>query len=209
MFKLPDLGYSYDALEPYIDARTMEVHYNGHHGAYVKNLNAAIERYPELSEKPVTWLLSNLELVPEDVRTVVRNNGGGHYNHTFWWPQLLKNENGLPSGELLYDLEKTFGSLESFKEEFKKVAMARFGSGWAWAVFHDGRIILLSTPNQDNPIMEGKLPFLGLDVWEHAYYLKYQNRRDLYIDNFWNVVNWVEVERRYQLVKEGKHPIEL
>ncbi|ODN30056.1 superoxide dismutase [Fervidobacterium thailandense] len=209
MFKLPEMGYGYETLEPYIDARTMDVHYNGHHAAYVKNLNAAIEKYPEFAEKPLVWLLQNLDKLPEDIRTTVRNNGGGHYNHTFWWPQLKKNDGALPDGLLKEYIERDFHDFENFKQVFKQVALSRFGSGWAWAIYEQGKIIVYSTPNQDNPIMEGHLPFLGLDVWEHAYYLKYQNRRDLYIDNFWNVVNWDVVESRFLRVLEGKQPLEI
>ncbi|MBT9252556.1 MAG: superoxide dismutase [Brockia lithotrophica] len=209
MFTLPALPYAYDALEPYIDAKTMDVHYNGHHGGYVKNLNAALEKYPEWQDKDLVTILQSLDQIPEDIRTAVRNNGGGHYNHAFWWPLLRKNPGGRPTGRLLSDIEAQFGSFENFQEEFKKVAMARFGSGWTWALYENGRIVIVSTPNQDNPVMEKRIPFFGLDVWEHAYYLKHQNRRDLYIADFWNVVDWEEVGRRYEIARSGKLPFTL
>lgn len=207
MFRLPELSYGYDALEPFIDTKTMEIHYNGHHGTYVKNLNGAIEKFTNLQDKLLIDLLRNLNEIPEEIRTIVRNNGGGHYNHTFWWSQLKRDVAINLNGELFNDIVNQFGDFQTFKEEFKKVALGRFGSGWAWAIYENGSIVIYSTPNQDTPIMEGKLPFLGLDVWEHAYYLKYQNRRNEYIDNFWNVVNWDEVERRYLAVKNGNQPI--
>ncbi|MEN3042464.1 MAG: superoxide dismutase [Fervidobacterium sp.] len=207
MFRLPELSYGFDVLEPYIDAKTMNIHYNGHHSAYVNNLNSAIEKCPYLKGKLLIELLLDLESLPEDIKIVVRNNGGGHYNHTFWWSQLKKSASFNSEGELFKDLVNQFGGFESFKAEFKKVALDRFGSGWAWAIYEHRQKILYSTSNQDNPIMERRLPFLGLDVWEHAYYLKYQNKRGEYIDNFWNVVDWNEVERRYLMVKSGKQPL--
>lgn len=207
MFRLPELSYSYDSLEPFIDTKTMEIHYNGHHSTYVKNLNSAIEKFTNLQDKLLIDLLRNLNEIPEEIRTIVRNNGGGHYNHTFWWSQLKRDVAINLNGELFNDIVNQFGDFQTFKDEFKKVALGRFGSGWAWAIYENGSIVIYSTPNQDTPVMEGKLPFLGLDVWEHAYYLKYQNRRNEYIDNFWNVVNWNEVEERYLTVKSGKQPL--
>lgn len=200
--ELPALPYAYDALEPYIDEATMKVHHTGHHAAYVNNLNAALDKHPELYDKSLEDLLASLDQVPEDIRTAVRNNGGGHWNHSFFWPLMKKNGGGSPSGELAQAIESQFGSFDAFKEEFGKVAAGRFGSGWAWLlVDKGGKLSLTSTPNQDNPIMEGKHPILGLDVWEHAYYLKYQNRRPEYIKAFWNVVNWEQVEKNYNQYK--------
>lgn len=199
-FTLPPLPYANDALEPYIDAQTMEIHHDKHHNAYVTNLNAALEKYPELQGKSIEELLANnAAAVPEDIRTAVRNNGGGHANHSFFWQILKKNEGGQPSGALAEAINQKFGSFDAFKAEFKKAAGGRFGSGWAWLVLdNDGTVSITSTPNQDTPLMEGKTPLLGLDVWEHAYYLKYQNRRPDYVDAFWNVVNWDEVGSRYE-----------
>ncbi|MBE3595976.1 MAG: superoxide dismutase [Hydrogenibacillus sp.] len=199
MFELPPLPYPYDALEPYIDAKTMEVHYNGHHGAYVKNLNAALEKHPEWQGKTIEELLKSLDQLPEDIRTAVRNNGGGHYNHAFWWPMLKKNEGGKPTGKLAQAIDEQFGGFEKFKEQFAQAAATRFGSGWAWVVVEPGgKLTVTSTPNQDNPVMEGKTVIMGLDVWEHAYYLKYQNRRPEYINAFWNVIDWDVVGKRYE-----------
>lgn len=195
--ELPALPYPFDALEPHIDAQTMEIHHDRHHATYVNNLNAALEKHPELFDKSLDELLSNLDSVPEDIRTAVRNNGGGHANHTLFWEILSKNGGGAPSGELADAINSAFGSFEKFKEEFTKAATTRFGSGWAWLVVDNGKLSVTSTPNQDSPIMEGKTPILGLDVWEHAYYLKYQNKRPDYINAFWNVVNWDEVAKRY------------
>lgn len=195
--ELPALPYAFDALEPHIDAQTMEIHHGRHHAAYVNNLNAALEKYPELFEKSLEDLLASLDSVPEDIRAAVRNNGGGHANHTLFWELMSKNGGGAPSGELAEAIDSTFGSFEKFKEEFAKAGATRFGSGWAWLVVDGGKLSVMSTPNQDTPIMEGKTPLLGLDVWEHAYYLKYQNKRPDYITAFWNVVNWDEVSKRY------------
>lgn len=198
-FKLPQLSYSYDALEPYIDAKTMEIHYLKHHGAYVEKLNAAVNKYPELKDKSIEDLLTNLESLPDDIKETVRNNGGGHYNHSLFWTIMGKGKGGAPKGELKEDIEKTFGSFEEFKNKFKTVALDRFGSGWAWLIKDkDGKLQIISTANQDSPIMNGISPIMGLDVWEHAYYLKYQNQRGEYIDNWWNVVNWEEVQKRYE-----------
>lgn len=198
-FELPKLPYSYDALEPYIDARTMEIHYSKHHAGYVNNLNAALEKHPELKNKDVEDLLKDLDNIPNDIRTSVRNNGGGHYNHSIFWTIMGPKVEEKPFGKLAEKIDKTFGSFENFKEEFSKAAVSRFGSGWAWLVTDDfGNMSIISTPNQDNPISFGLKPILGLDVWEHAYYLKYQNRRIEYIEAWWNVVNWKEVENRFE-----------
>lgn len=201
-YELPALPYAYDALEPYIDEATMKVHHTGHHAAYVNNLNAALDKHPALYEKSLESLLASLDQVPEDIRTAVRNNGGGHWNHSFFWPLMKKNGGGAPSGDLASAIETQFGSFDAFKDEFGKVAAGRFGSGWAWLLAEQGgKLSLTSTPNQDNPLMEGKHPILGLDVWEHAYYLKYQNKRPEYIKAFWNVVNWEQVEKNFNQFK--------
>lgn len=201
-FSLPPLPYAASSLEPHIDARTMEIHHGKHHNAYVTNLNAALEKYPDLQNHSIEALLAdNLAAVPDDIKTAVRNNGGGHYNHSLFWEILSHNDNGQPTGRVAEEINKKFGSFDSFKAEFKKAATGRFGSGWAWLVVNsDGSVEITSTPNQDNPLMEGKTPILGLDVWEHAYYLNYQNRRPDYVDAFWNVINWNAVEQRYQQV---------
>jgi len=196
-YELPPLPYAYDALEPYIDARTMEIHHTKHHQAYISNLNAAIEKHPELASKSLDELLRDLNAVPEDIRTVVRNHGGGTWNHSLFWVIMSPNGGGMPGGELARAIETTFGSFEAFKAEFEKAANGRFGSGWAWLVLRNGSLAVVSTPNQDNPLSEGMIPLMGIDVWEHAYYLKYQNRRAEYVTNWWNVVNWPEVERRF------------
>ena len=197
-FELPKLPYAYDALEPHIDARTMDIHYNKHHQTYVNNLNAAIEKHPELGGKSVEELVADLSAVPEDIRTAVRNNGGGHLNHSFFWPLMSANGGGAPAGDLAAAIDKAFGNLDNFKGEFAKAATGRFGSGWAWLVVDKGgNLAVTSTPNQDNPISEGLSPILGLDVWEHAYYLNYQNRRPDYIAAWWNVVNWELVASNY------------
>ncbi len=200
-FTLPALPYAPDALEPYIDKMTMEIHHGKHHNAYVTNLNKALESAPELANKTLEELLAhNLAVVPESIRTAVRNNGGGHWNHSMFWTILGKGS-GSPSGALLADINSTFGSFDSFKEKFNAAAAGRFGSGWAWLTRSNGKLEISSTPNQDTPISEGKSVVMGLDVWEHAYYLKYQNRRPEYIGAFWNVVNWAEVEKRYAAAK--------
>ncbi|RHW41050.1 superoxide dismutase [Neobacillus notoginsengisoli] len=200
-FELPQLPYEYDALEPHIDKETMNIHHTKHHNTYVTNLNNALEGNEELLSKTVEEVISNLDAVPESARTAVRNNGGGHANHSLFWQILSPNGGGEPTGELADALNSKFGSLENFKEEFAKAATTRFGSGWAWLVVNNGELEVTSTPNQDSPLMEGKTPLLGLDVWEHAYYLKYQNRRPEYINSFWNVVNWDEVAKRYSEAK--------
>ncbi|GAB4170374.1 MAG: superoxide dismutase [Calditrichia bacterium] len=200
-FTLPELPYSYDALEPYIDARTMEIHHSKHHGGYVSKTNAALEKYPELQTKSIEELLKDLNSIPDDIRTAIRNNGGGHYNHSLFWTLMGPNAGGNPVGELSDAINSTFGSFDNFKESFSNAAATRFGSGWAWLVLNKGKLEVLSTANQDNPVSEGKIPVLGLDVWEHAYYLKYQNKRPEYITNWWNVVNWEAVNSRFLEVK--------
>jgi Fe-Mn family superoxide dismutase len=193
---LPSLPYALDALEPHIDAKTMEIHHGKHHNAYVTNLNAALEKHPELQTKSAEELIKQLNAVPEDIRTAVRNNGGGHVNHTMFWQIMGPNAGGAPTGPIADAINSSFGSFDAFKEQFAKAAVGRFGSGWAWVVDTGGKLSIESTPNQDNPMMDGKKPVFGLDVWEHAYYLKYQNRRPDYIGAWWNVVNWAEVNRR-------------
>ncbi|MFE8703171.1 superoxide dismutase SodA [Cytobacillus sp. FJAT-54145] len=200
-FELPQLPYAYDALEPHIDKETMNIHHTKHHNTYVTNLNNALEGNEELLSKTVEEVVANLDAVPEAVRTAVRNNGGGHANHALFWSILSPNGGGEPTGELAEAINSKFGSYASFKEEFAKAATTRFGSGWAWLVVNNGELEVTSTPNQDTPLMEGKTPVLGLDVWEHAYYLNYQNRRPDYINSFWNVVNWDEVSKRYNAAK--------
>jgi Fe-Mn family superoxide dismutase len=196
--KLPDLPYSYDALEPHIDAKTMSIHHGKHHQGYVNNLNAALEKYPDLQNKAMVELLADLDAIPADIRTAVRNNGGGHANHSLFWPCMSPQGGGEPKGSLAEAINKSFGSFASFKEQFTKAAATRFGSGWAWlCVDGDGSLVITSTPNQDNPLSEGLVPILGLDVWEHAYYLNYQNRRPDYITAWWNVVNWNEVAKNF------------
>ncbi|MBE2267675.1 MAG: superoxide dismutase [Anaerolinea sp.] len=197
-FELPALPYDKTALEPHIDAMTMEIHHDKHHAAYVNNLNKALESAPNLQNLSIEELLRNLSNVPENIRTAVRNNGGGHANHTLFWNLMSPNGGGAPTGDVANAINAAFGSFDNFKTQFKTAATGRFGSGWAWLVVAaDGTVSITSTPNQDTPIMDGQTPILGLDVWEHAYYLKYQNRRPDYVDAFWNVVNWDEVARRY------------
>ena len=200
-FELPQLPYAYDALEPHIDKETMNIHHTKHHNTYVTNLNNALEGKQELLSKSVEEIVANLDAVPEAVRTAVRNNGGGHANHTLFWEILSPNGGGQPTGELADAITSKFGSFDSFKEEFAKAATTRFGSGWAWLAVNNGELEVTSTPNQDNPLSEGKILLLGLDVWEHAYYLNYHNRRPEYINSFWNVVNWDEVAKRYSAAK--------
>jgi Fe-Mn family superoxide dismutase len=202
-YELPPLPYSKDALEPNIDAQTMEIHHDKHHAAYVTNVNKAITGKPDLETKSVEDLIRNLDAVPADVRGAVRNNGGGHLNHSMFWKMIGPKAGGQPSGKLGDAIKSTFGSFEAFKEKFEAAGVSRFGSGWAWLVVNNGKLEVVSTANQDNPIMgkavsgaEGK-PVLGCDVWEHAYYLKYQNRRADYLKAFWNVVNWNEVSKNY------------
>ncbi|QPC46889.1 superoxide dismutase [Mangrovibacillus cuniculi] len=199
-FELPNLPYAYDALEPHIDKETMNIHHTKHHNTYVTKLNEALQGHDELLSKSVEELVSDLNALPEGVRTAVRNNGGGHANHTLFWSLLSPTATEL-SGELLDAINAKFGSVESFKKEFEAAATTRFGSGWAWLVVSNGELEVTSTPNQDTPLMDGKTPILGLDVWEHAYYLNYQNRRPDYISAFWNVVNWDEVAKLYASAK--------
>ncbi|MGM0123812.1 superoxide dismutase [Fe] [Enterococcus sp. AZ194] len=198
-YTLPDLPYAYDALEPYIDVETMHLHHDKHHNTYVTNLNAAIEKHPELGDKSVEELVSDMANIPEDIRTAVRNNGGGHANHSFFWEILAPNAGGEPTGAIKEAIDSTFGSFDKLKEEFKTAATGRFGSGWAWLVLNNGKLEVTSTPNQDSPLMEGKTPILGLDVWEHAYYLKYKNVRPDYIEAFWNLVNWEQVNKNFNI----------
>ena len=200
-YTLPDLPYAFDALEPYIDEETMHLHHDKHHNTYVTNLNAAIEKYPELGEKSVEELLSDMDAIPTDIKTAVQNNGGGHANHSFFWKIMAPNAGGEPTGEIKEAIDEAFGDFATFKEEFKKAAAGRFGSGWAWLVLEDGKLAITSTANQDSPLMTGQTPILGLDVCEHAYYLKYKNVRPDYIAAFWNVVNWDEVNKQFAAAK--------
>ena len=201
-YELSNLKYKYSALEPYIDEMTMTIHHSKHHAAYVNNLNVALEKYPELQKKSIEELILSIPSIPEEIRTAVRNNGGGHYNHSFFFSLLKLNPEGKPQGDLAHSIDKSFGSFEKFKDEFSKAAVSRFGSGWAWLVVDkEGNLKITSTPNQDNPISEGLKPILALDVWEHAYYLKYQNKRPDYISAFWNVIDWTEVSRLYEINK--------
>lgn len=201
-FELPPLPYAFDALEPHIDARTMEIHHDKHHAAYTNNLNAALEGHADLQGKTIEELLTSLDSLPESIRTAVRNNGGGFANHNLFWEVMAPGGNTDISAELSTAINSAFGSMDAFKEAFNKAATTRFGSGWAWLIAApDGSVSVTSTPNQDTPVMEGKTPILGLDVWEHAYYLHYQNRRPDYIKAWWNVVNWAEVSRRYAAAK--------
>jgi Fe-Mn family superoxide dismutase len=196
-FTLPPLPYPPNALEPHIDAQTMELHHGKHHNTYVTNLNAALEKAPELQSKSIDDLLRNLNAVPEAVRTAVRNNGGGHWNHSAFWQWMSPKGGGAPTGKLADAIKSSFGDFDKFKEQFTAAGAGRFGSGWVWLTNEGGKLAITSTPNQDNPLMEGKAaPILGLDVWEHAYYLKYQNRRPDYMKAWWNVVNWSEVAKR-------------
>ena len=200
-YELPKLAYEFSALEPHVDALTMEIHHDKHHNAYVTNLNAAVEKHPALFEKSVEELVADLASVPEDIRGAVRNNGGGHANHSLFWTVISPNGGGQPTGELAAAIDNKFGGFDAFKQAFAQAAATRFGSGWAWLVVSNGELEVVFTPNQDNPLTDGKTPILGLDVWEHAYYLNYQNRRPDYIAAFWNVVDWNEVARRYEAAK--------
>ena len=196
--ELPPLPYDFGALEPHIDTQTMQIHHGKHHAAYVNNLNAALEKHANLQGKSAEELVKDLSKVPEDIRTAVRNNGGGHVNHTMFWKMMAPKAGGAPTGAVSDAIKSSFGSFDSFKEQFAKAAAGRFGSGWAWLIDTGGKLTIESTPNQDSPLMDGKKPILGLDVWEHAYYLKYQNRRPDYIGAWWNVVNWAEVNRLFR-----------
>lgn len=200
--QLPPLPYGFDALEPHIDAKTMEIHHDKHHGGYVTKLNKALENHPDLAAKPIDQLLKEINSVPEDIRTAVRNNGGGHANHSLFWPILSADGGGKPTGELASAIDSAFGSFDAFKEKFDNAAATRFGSGWAWLVVGaNGQLHVYSSANQDSPYMEGHTPVMGLDVWEHAYYLKYQNKRPDYISAFWNVINWEQVAKNYAAAK--------
>ena len=202
IFKLPELNYSYDALEPHIDKQTMEIHHTKHHQAYVDKLNQALEKYPEFQNMEIEEILKSLDKLPEDIKAAVRNNGGGHYNHDLFWKIMSPDGERKPVGELAKKIDEKFGDFESFKAKFKDASVGRLGSGWGWLVLNsDNSIDIVSTPNQDNPISEGKKDIFGLDVWEHAYYLKYMNKRPDYIDAWWNVVNWSIIEERYQSLK--------
>jgi Fe-Mn family superoxide dismutase len=196
-FTLPSLPYGFDALEPHIDTQTMQIHHGKHHQTYVNNLNTAIEKAPELANKTIEELMRAIESVPESVRTAVRNNGGGHWNHSMFWQIMGPNAGGEPSGKVADAIKSSFGGFDKFKEQWSAAGVGRFGSGWVWLLNDGGKLSIASTPNQDNPLMEGKTPILGLDVWEHAYYLRYQNRRPDYISAWWNVVNWDEVGKRF------------
>lgn len=201
-YELPKLSFDYTALEPYMDAKTVEIHHDKHHATYTNKLNAALEKYPQLASQKIEELLRDLTKIPEEIRTAVRNNGGGYYHHNLWWDQLKVNPNQKPVGKSADAINSSFGDFESFKAKMTTAAMNQFGSGWAWlSKKSDGSLFIHSTPNQDSPVSEGLFPLLTIDVWEHAYYLKYQNRRDEFIANFWNLVNWDEVERRYNLFK--------
>ncbi|MEO7102065.1 MAG: superoxide dismutase [Gemmatimonadaceae bacterium] len=197
-FTLPPLPYDFAALEPSIDARTMEIHHDKHHGGYVKNLNAALEKAPELQSRSLDDLLQHLDAVPESIRTAVRNNAGGHWNHSMFWEIMSPKGGGEPTGKLADAIKASFGDFATFKTQFADAAGKRFGSGWAWLVKDGSKLTITSTPNQDTPVMEKKHPILGVDVWEHAYYLKYQNLRPAYVEAWWNVVNWPEVGRRFE-----------
>jgi len=194
--QLPALPYDFAALEPHIDAQTMQIHHGKHHAAYVNNLNAALEKHPALQGKKTEELISSLASVPDDIRTAVRNNGGGHVNHTMFWQIMGPQKGGAPTGQIADVINNSFGGVDSFKEQMNKAGAGRFGSGWVWLVSANGKFAIESTANQDNPLMEGKHPIFGIDVWEHAYYLKYQNRRPDYLAAWWNVINWDEVNKR-------------
>ena len=198
-FTLPALPYDFAALEPHIDAKTMEIHHGKHHQTYVNNLNAAIEKAPELASKSLEDLMRNVNSLPEAVRTPIRNNGGGHWNHSMFWQIMSAKAGGEPGGNLGAAIKSAFGDFAKLREQFSAAGVGRFGSGWAWLINKGGKLSIISTPNQDNPLMEGQTAIMGLDVWEHAYYLKYQNRRPDYINAWWNVVNWKEVEKRFSV----------
>lgn len=200
-YTLPELPYAYDALEPFFDEETMHLHHDKHHQTYVNNLNAAIEKHPEFFDKTVGELVAYLDRLPEDIRTAVRNNGGGHLNHTMFWDWLAPNAGGTPTGDIAAAIDEAFGSFDNFKAEFKAAATGRFGSGWAWLVLDYGKLKVVSTANQDNPISDGQIPVLGLDVWEHAYYLKYRNVRPDYIEAFFSLINWDKVNELYTKAK--------
>jgi Fe-Mn family superoxide dismutase len=197
MFNLPPLSFEYSALEPFIDAKTMEIHHTKHHQGYINKLNAALEGYPDFQSKGIVDLLKGWSGVPDEIKEAVRNNGGGHHNHSLFWSILTPNQTEIPEG-LLNAINSSFGTLDAFKEQFAQAAGSRFGSGWAWLVLEGETLKVISTPNQDSPLMDGLIPLLGLDVWEHAYYLNYQNKRGDYVENFWKIVNWEQVAQYYQ-----------
>ncbi|MBW4038003.1 MAG: superoxide dismutase [Acidobacteria bacterium] len=201
-FELPPLPYDYAALEPTIDEATMKLHHDKHHAAYVANLNGAVDKHPDLGKKTPEELLQNLDSVPEDVRAVVRNNGGGHVNHTMFWQIMKPKGGGTPTGDIGSQIDTDFGSFEDFKKKFNEAAAKQFGSGWGWLVYKGGKLEIITTPNQDNPLSQGLFPILGNDVWEHAYYLKYNNRRPEYLAAWWDVVNWDEVNKRFTQAKK-------
>ena len=201
-YVLPALPYSFDALEPHIDAKTMEIHHDKHHGAYVTNLNKALEGHADLQKLPIEELIAHLDRVPENIRTAVRNNGGGHLNHSMFWKIMKKGGGGEPQGEVADAIKAAFGSFADFKTKINQAATTRFGSGWAWALFRNGKLVIESTANQDNPISDGGKAFMGVDVWEHAYYLKYQNRRPDYLEAWWNVVNWDQITENFHHAKK-------
>ncbi len=200
-FELPPLPYEYNALEPYIDEATMKLHHDKHHATYVTNLNGAVEKHTELGAKTPEELIKDLDAVPEDVRTVVRNNGGGDVNHTMFWQIMKPGGGGLPAGAIGEQIKADFGDFEAFKKQFNETTAKQFGSGWGWLIYRGGKLAIVTTPNQDNPISQGSYPILGNDVWEHAYYLKYQNKRPEYLANWWNTVNWEEVNKRFEKAK--------
>jgi Fe-Mn family superoxide dismutase len=200
-FVLPPLPYAFDALEPHIDARTMEIHHDRHHGTYVNNLNGAIEKHPELGSRTIEELLGDLDAIPEDIRTVVRNNGGGHYNHSIFWQIMAPNAGGDPTGAIAAAISDAFGDFATFKDTLGKAAIGQFGSGWGWAFLSGGKLTIKGFPNQDNPISSGGAPIIGVDVWEHAYYLKYQNKRPDYVAAWWNTVNWTAVNERLEAAR--------
>ncbi len=200
MFTLPNLPYEYDALAPFISSDIQHLHHSKHHQTYVDKLNAALEKYPDWQNKSIEDIVTSIDKLPEDIKTAVRNNGGGHYNHSMFWEMMAPNKGQEPSGTLLDRLQQSFGDIKTFKEQFTTGATSVFGSGWQWLVWDDGEMKMMSTPNQDSPLTQGKIPLLGLDVWEHAYYLQYYNKRPDYVDAWWNIVNWDDVARRLDLV---------
>lgn len=203
MFTLPDLPYEYDALAPFISSEIQHLHHTGHHAAYVKNLNLSLEKYPDWQNKTIEEIITSLDQVPEDIRTTVRNNGGGHYNHSLFWQMMAPKAGGEPTGTILNEIKQYFGEFKTFKEQFTQGAIKIFGSGWEWLVWDQGKLTLLNTPNQDSPLSGSKIPLLGLDVWEHAYYLQYYNKRPDYIEAWWNVVNWEEVSKRLDATQKS------